>query len=137
METTVILLKPDCWQKKLCGEVLSRFEKSGLDIRACKVMRLSEDILRSHYSHLVDFPFFPEILEFMQSSPVLALAFSGENSIARVREMVGPTDSKAAAPGTIRGDMGEDKMRNIVHASDTPESAQAELKRFFKDDEVF
>ena len=136
METTVILLKPDCWEKKLCGEVLSRFEKGGLGIRGCKVMRLTEEILREHYAHLTHLPFFPEILGFMQSSPVVALALSGENVIARVREMVGPTDSKAAAKGTIRGDLGEDKMRNIVHASDSLESAEAELRRFFKQDEL-
>ena len=99
-------------------------------------MNLSEDILRDHYFHLVNLPFFPEILEFMQSAPVMALALSGENAIAKIRDMVGPTDSKAAAPGTIRGDMGEDKMQNIVHASDSSESAQAELKRFFQEGEL-
>ena len=117
--------------------MLRRFEEAGLDVRACKMARLSEDILREHYAHLVALPFFPDILAFMRSTPVIALALSGENAIGRVREMVGPTDSQAAPQGTIRGDMGTDKMRNIVHASDGADTAAAELKRFFSEDEVF
>ncbi len=137
METTVILLKPDCYQKKHAGDVIARFEASGLKIRACKMMNLSTDILKDHYSHLADKPFFPEIVAFMQSAPVVALALEGPNSIAAVREMLGPTDSTKAAKGTIRGDFGQDKMRNIAHASDSPEAAKAELKRFFRSEEIF
>lgn len=137
MEMTVILLKPDCYRKQLAGEVIGRFEKAGLKIRACKMMQLSTELLREHYAHLAHLPFFPEIVQFMQSSPVIALALEGENCVARVRDMLGPTDSTKAARGTIRGDLGEDKMRNIAHASDSPATAAVELKRFFKDQELF
>lgn len=136
-ETTLILLKPDCVQNQHCGEVLRRFEKEGFVPRGVKMMRLSNEVLAEHYSHLADKPFFPGIVEFMQSSPVIAIALEGENAIARVRDLLGPTDSTQAAKGTIRGDLGTDKQRNIAHASDSPENAQAELKRFFREGELF
>lgn len=136
-ETTLILCKPDAVQKNLVGEILKRFEGEGFKIRGLKMLRLSDEILKEHYAHVADRPFFPEIVEFMQSSPVVALALSGENVIARVRELLGPTDSTKAAPGTLRGDFGTNMMINVCHASDSPETAAAELKRFFKDEEVF
>jgi nucleoside-diphosphate kinase len=136
METTVVLLKPDCLEKQLAGEVISRFEKRSYSIRACKMMRLSTELLREHYAHLLEKPFFPEILAYMQSGPVLALALSGENCIAGVRDLLGPTDSKQAAPGTVRGDYGEDKTKNIAHASDSAATAAIELERFFDKDEI-
>jgi len=137
MEKTVILLKPDCYEHHLIGEVIGRFEKGGLKICGCKMMRLSEDLLQAHYVHLVDKPFFPEIVAFMQSTPVLALVLEGEGVIDRVRDMIGPTDSTQAPKGTVRGDLGEDKMRNLVHASDSPEAAAAELERFFESHEIY
>ncbi len=137
MEMTCILLKPDCIEKNLSGEVISRFEKGGLRLRACKMMRLTDELLREHYAHLTQFPFFPEIVQFMQSTPIIALALEGNNAVASVREMLGPTDSTKAAKGTIRGDLGTDKMRNIAHASDSNEAASAELKRFFGKSELF
>ena len=136
MEETLVLLKPDCLEGRKCGEVLKRFEEAGFDVFAVKMMRLSDEILREHYSHLADKPFFPEIQGFMQSSPVVAIAMRGENAITRVRDMVGPTDSTIADKGTIRGDFGLDKMRNVVHASDSAENGQAELKRFFAEGEL-
>lgn len=136
-ETTVILLKPDCYENALAGEVIDRFLKAGLNVRACKMMRLTNDLLREHYAHLVDFPFFPEIVEFMQSAPIIAIALEGDGAIGKVRDMLGPTDSTAAEKGTIRGDLGTDKMRNIAHASDSPETAAAEIKRFFCENELF
>ncbi len=136
-ETTVILLKPDCYEKALVGEVIDRFQKAGLGVKACKMMRLTDDLLREHYSHLVHLPFFPEIVEFMQSAPIIAMALEGDGAIGKVRDMLGPTDSTAAEKGTIRGDLGTDKMRNIAHASDSPETAAAEIKRFFCEDELF
>ena len=136
MEETLVLLKPDCLEGRKCGEVLKRFEEAGFDVFAVKMMRLSDEILREHYSHLADKPFFPEIQGFMQSSPVVAIAMRGENAITRVRDMVGPTDSTIADKGTIRGDFGQDKMRNVVHASDSVENGQAELKRFFAEGEL-
>ena len=136
MEETLVLLKPDCLEGRKCGEVLKRFEEAGFDVFGVKMMRLSDEILREHYAHLSDKPFFPEIQGFMQSSPVVALAMRGENAITRVRVMVGPTDSTVAEKGTIRGDFGQDKMKNVVHASDSVENGQAELKRFFTEGEL-
>lgn len=137
METTLILLKPDCVTKNLVGEVLARLQKPGFVLRGCKMMRLDAAILREHYAHIANLPFFPDVEKFMSGSPVIAVALSGENVVERVRELAGPTDSRKAAPGTIRGDLGEDMMRNIIHASDSLESAQAELARFFQPSEVF
>lgn len=131
MEKTLILLKPDCMQKAIAGEVISRFEKAGYRIRDAKMMHLGADLLREHYAHVADKPFYPEIENFMRSAAVLALVLEGENVIAGVRDLLGPTDSQAAPRGTIRGDLGTDKMQNVVHASDSPEAAAVEIKRFF------
>ena len=136
-ETTLILCKPDCVTKNLVGSVLSRFEAAGFRLRGIKMMNLDESVLKEHYSHIADRPFFPEIVAFMQSSPVVAVAVEGENVISRVRELLGPTDSRVAEKGTIRGDLGVDQMVNVCHASDSPEAAAAELKRFFLDGELF
>jgi nucleoside-diphosphate kinase len=136
-ETTLILLKPDTVTKKFCGEVLKRFESAGFHVRGLKMMRLSDDLLREHYAHIADRPFFPDVANFMKSSPVIALALSGADVIARVRQMLGPTDSRKAEKGTIRGDLGVDNMINVCHASDSPETAAIEVKRFFSDDEIF
>ncbi|MEP4076858.1 nucleoside-diphosphate kinase [Haloferula sp.] len=139
-ETTLILFKPDAVAKNLVGTVLARYEKEGFKIRGLKVMALSDELLAEHYSHIADKPFFPSVRGFMQETPVVALALEGENVISRVRDILGPTDSKEAAAGTIRGDFGDkgedSKMRNICHASDGPEAAGDELKRFFNDGEV-
>jgi nucleoside-diphosphate kinase len=137
METSLILLKPDCVTKGHCGDVLQRFEKAGFRIRGCKMMRLSVEILREHYAHIASKPFFPEVEEFMQSSPVIALALAADGVIDKVRALAGPTDSKKAPAGTIRGDYGVDVMVNIVHASDSLEAAKAELARFFQPGELF
>ena len=136
MEETLVLLKPDCLEGRKCGEVLKRFEEAGFDVFGVKMMRLSDEILREPYAPPADKPFFPEIQGFMQSSSVVALAMRGENAITRVRDMVGPTDSTVAEKGTIRGDFGQDKMKNVVHASDSVENGQAELKRFFAEGEL-
>jgi nucleoside-diphosphate kinase len=140
-ETTLILFKPDAVSKNITGEVLTRFQKEGFMIRGIKMMRLSDEILAEHYSHIADMPFFPSVRGFMQETPVIALALEGENIITRVRDLLGPTDSTAAAAGTIRGDLGDksgdSKMRNVCHASDSPEAAAAEIQRFFKPEEIF
>ncbi len=135
-ETTLILLKPDCVSKKLCGEVIARLEKAGYAIRGAKMLRLGPGILREHYAHIADKPFFPEVEKFMSGGPVMALAIAGEDVIAGARELLGPTDSRKAAKGTIRGDFGVDMMVNVVHASDSPENAQVELTRFFQAGEL-
>jgi nucleoside-diphosphate kinase len=140
-ETTLILFKPDAISKNITGQVLARLQAEGFVIRGIKMMQLSDEILAEHYSHIADKPFFPSVRGFMQETPVIALALEGENIITRVRDLLGPTDSTQAAAGTIRGDFGfkdgDAKMRNVCHASDSVEAAAAELKRFFKDGEIF
>ncbi len=137
MEKTLIILKPDCMEKKLQGVVLDRFFKAGFDLVACKMMALSEPLLREHYAHLAHEPFFPGIAQFMSSRPVIVLILQGDQAINRVRDLLGPTDSTKAPKGTIRGDLGTDKQRNVCHASDSPESAAAEIRRFFKPEELY
>ena len=120
-------------QKKLTGTVLGRFEAAGFSVAGCKMMQLQSDILKEHYAHIADRPFFPEIESFMASEPVIVMILEGENVINKVRELLGPTDSTQAPKGTIRGDYGETVMVNVVHASDSPEAAEVEIKRFFTD----
>ena len=136
-QTTLILLKPDCVSKNHCGEVLKRFEAEGFRILGLKMIQLDEALLKEHYAHIAERPFFPEVVAFMKQTPVVALALAGDNVIDRVRGLLGPTDSRKAEKGTLRGDFGVDSMVNVAHASDSPESAAAELKRFFKDGEIF
>lgn len=137
MEKTLVLLKPSCVERRLIGEVLGRIEKRGIVICGMKMMQLDEKILREHYAHLVDKPFFPALAASMMSSPVVALVLKGVDIVAVFREMVGVTNGRKAAPGTIRGDLSMSGSLNIIHASDTPENAQTEIKRFFADSEVF
>ena len=136
MERTLILCKPDCVSRNLVGTVLDRFERAGLSIAATKMLRLTPALLTEHYSHLADRPFFPEIVTFMQSQPVVAVILSGDNAVATVRELLGPTDSRKAPKGTLRGDFGTGSMENIAHASDSVENAELEVKRFFRADEI-
>jgi nucleoside-diphosphate kinase len=137
MERTLILLKPDAVQKKICGKVITRFEEAGLTIRGCKMLQLDPALLREHYAHIADKPFYPEVEDFMGSAPVIALVLEGHNVIALIRDILGVTDSRKAAPGTIRSEFGVDVMVNVAHASDGPEAAEKEIKRFFKDSELF
>jgi len=137
LETTLILLKPDCVTKMQCGEVVKRFEAEGFKIRGAKMLEMGSGLLHEHYAHIADKPFFPNVVEFMTSSPIIAIALEGEDVIRRVRDLLGPTDSTQADPGTIRGDLGVDTQNNVCHASDSPESAVAELKRFFSEGEIF
>ena len=120
-------------EKRVAGEVISRFEKAGFEIVASKITHLDGAILREHYAHVADQPFFPQIEAFMSSRSVMPMILSGEDAIAKVRDLLGPTNSQEAPKGTIRGDLGTDMMRNVVHASDGPETAAAEKKRFFPD----
>lgn len=136
MERTLILCKPDCMEKNLAGQVIARFEKAGLSIVAAKMLRLTPALLDEHYAHIKDRPFFPEIVTFMSSRPVLALILQGDQAVSRVRDLLGPTDSRKAAPGTIRGDLGTNNMLNIAHASDSVENAALEVKRFFLPEEI-
>jgi nucleoside-diphosphate kinase len=130
-EITLILVKPDAVAEGLTGQVLARLEKEGMKILNCRMLRLNGPLLKEHYFHIAHLPFFPEIETFMSSGPVIAVALQGAKAIERVRELLGPTDSTKAPKGTIRGDWGKDKMHNVLHASDSAETAKAELKRFF------
>jgi nucleoside-diphosphate kinase len=137
MEKTFIIFKPDCMEKRLVGTVLARFEAAGFDVIGCKMTQLSPGLLREHYAHVADKPFYPEIEKFMHSRPVIMMALQGKDIVQRVRDLLGPTDSRKAAKGTIRGDFGTEMMKNVVHASDSVDNAKAELARFFKPDELF
>jgi nucleoside-diphosphate kinase len=137
MEKTLIIFKPDCMEKRHVGNVLDRFEKAGFSIVACKMTRLTPKILREHYSHVADMPFYPEIEKFMSSRPVIVMVLEGPSAVKRVRDLLGPTDSRKAAKGTIRGDFGTEMTRNVVHASDSGENAKIEVARFFAPTEIF
>ena len=137
METTLVIIKPSGIQRGLAGRIISRFEQKGLVIAGMKMMRLSEQLLREHYAHLVDRPFFPSLLRSMMATPVVVLAIKGVDAVSVVRAMTGVTNARNAAPGTIRGDFGMSGQENIVHASDLPENAVIEVARFFKPEELF
>lgn len=137
IETSLVIFKPDAVEKRLVGPVLARFQVAGFQIRGIKMMQLDEDVLHEHYAHITHLAVFPALIRFMQQAPVVVVVLEGDNAITKIRELLGPTDSREAAPGTIRGDLGEDKMVNVCHASDSPEAAAIELQRFFKDGEIF
>jgi len=142
MERTLILLKPDAMQKKLCGKVLTSFEEAGFVVRGCKMIKLTPELLAEHYAHIADKPFYPNVEEFMSQTPVIALVLEGEGIIEKMREMLGVTDCLEAAPGSIREKWGskeesDSKMCNIAHASDSAETAVKEIDRFFSADELF
>lgn len=137
MSKTLVILKPDCLSSKHVGSVVDRFEKAGFEIVGTKMIRLSSAVLREHYAHVADKPFYPEIEAFMSSRPVIVIALQGDDVVAKIRELLGPTDSRKAAKGTIRGDFGTEMMKNVVHASDSDENARIELARFFKPEELF
>jgi nucleoside-diphosphate kinase len=136
-EKTLIIFKPDCIRVGRIGEILKRFEGAGFSVCGARMARLDEAILREHYAHITDLPVFPDVAAYMSSHPVLILVLQAENIVARVRELLGPTDSATAPKGTIRGDYGTDKTRNVAHASDSPENAAIEIARFFREDEIF
>lgn len=137
MEQTFIILKPSTISRGLVGDVLTRFQRKGLIICGIKMMALNEAILREHYAHLVDRPFFPSLVKSMMRTPVIVMVLKGVDAVAVVRSMVGVTNCRKAAPGTIRGDFGMSGQENIVHASDSPENAAIEIARFFKPEEIF
>lgn len=137
MEQTFIILKPSSIQRGLAGDVITRFQRKGIIIAGIKMMRLNEEILREHYAHLVDRPFFPSLVKSMMATPVIVMVLKGKDVVSVVRSMVGATNCRNAAPGTIRGDFGMSGKENIVHASDSPENAVIEIARFFKPEEIF
>lgn len=137
METSLVILKPSAVLHGYVGPIVQRFQQKGLVIRGMKMMQLNETILREHYAHLVDRPFFPDLMKSMMASPVIVLALWGKDAVEVVRMMTGATNGRKAAPGTIRGDFSMSGQENIVHASDSIENAQIELNRFFKPKEIF
>jgi len=135
-ERTLIILKPDAVQRGLVGAVLSRFEARGLSISGMKMVMLSPATLSEHYSHIADKPFFPGIAAFMSSCPVVIVVVEGKDVVQVARDMCGPTNARKAAPGTIRGDFALSMQCNVIHASDSIESAHKEIARFFKPEEL-
>ena len=137
LERTLVLLKPCTIERALVGEIISRFEKKGLRNAGMKMMQLDDEILADHYSHLVGKSFFGILKESMMRTPVIAMCLEGIDAITVVRNITGSTNGRLADVGTIRGDYCMSNQQNIVHASDSPESAEIELKRFFRPEEIF
>ena len=137
VERTLVLIKPDAIQRGLIGRIIGRFEDKGLKVVGLKLMNLREQLLNEHYAHLADKPFFPGTRAFMQSTPVVAMCLEGLDSVETVRRLCGITKSREAQPGTIRGDLAMSVQANLVHASDSLETARTEVKRFFSESELF
>lgn len=137
MEKTLLIFKPSAVQRGLVGEVLSRFERKGLRIAALKMAQLTPEVLRQHYAHLVQKPFYPLIEESMMASPVVLCCLEGVDAVQVVHEMAGATNGRKAQPGTVRGDYCMSNQENIIHTSDSPETAEAELARFFVPSDYF
>ena len=136
LQQTLVLLKPDTVKRSLVGTCISRFEAKEMKIVGMKLFRMDQALCASHYSPLASKPFFPEIVEYMTSGPIVALAVEGEEAVAVVREMCGATDPVAALPGTIRGDLAPSIRYNMIHSSDSLDTAKAELARFFQASEL-
>jgi nucleoside-diphosphate kinase len=130
------MVKPDGVQRGLCGEILSRFEKKGLKLVAMKLMVIPKEVAENHYGEHKDKPFFPSLISYITSGPVLAMVWEGESAVSVCRNMMGKTNPKESAPGTIRGDFGMQTGMNIIHGSDSVESAEREISIFFKPEEL-
>lgn len=137
MQRTLVLIKPDALQREFVGEITNRLEKKGLALVGMKMMQLNDQKLAEHYAHLVDKPFYAGIAEFMKSAPVVAQCWEGCEAVDVVRLVCGVTNARVAAPGTIRGDLAVSIQSNLVHASDSLETAKDEVPRFFDDSELF
>ena len=137
MERTLVIIKPCALQRGLAGEILTRFERKGLKIVALKMYRFTREKCAEHYSHLVQKPFYPIIEASMMAAPVILVCLEGIDAVAVVREMTGSTDGKEAQPGTVRGDYCMSHQENVIHASDSLQSAQTELARFFDECDYF
>jgi len=131
VERTLVLIKPDAVQRKLAGEILARFEARGLEIREARLVQVDRELAEQHYAEHAEKPFFGELVEFITSAPTLALALEGEGAIATVRRTMGATNPADSEPGSIRGDLALSMPDNLVHGSDSPESAQRELELWF------
>ncbi|MDD4036344.1 MAG: nucleoside-diphosphate kinase [Bacilli bacterium] len=131
MERTYIMLKPDSYKRRLLGKIITRIEKKGFIITNMKMMNLDETILKEHYSHLIDKPFFRDLVNFMTSAPVVGMIIEGEGVVEGMRRLMGTTKWYEALPGTIRGDYANNTTENLIHGSDSIENAEIEIKRFF------
>lgn len=129
MERTLVFLKPDAVKKKIVGKIIARFEEKGYDILEMKYSSLDRETACKHYEHISTLPFYEDMIEYLLSDKIVFLIISGENVISEIRNMIGST--RGAAAGTIRGDFGSDNFKNLIHASDSVESAEIEIKRFF------
>jgi nucleoside-diphosphate kinase len=136
VERTLFLVKPDAVERGLVGEIVSRFERRGFTIRGLKLIRVAEQQAAEHYVEHVGKPFYPEVIQFITSGPVVAMVLEGPGAVAAVRAMMGATDPLDSAPGTMRGDYALDLGRNVVHGSDSPTSAAREIAIFFADGEL-
>jgi nucleoside-diphosphate kinase len=134
VEKTLVLVKPDAMARGLAGEILARFERRGLVVRAARLVYVERDLAERHYAEHAEKPFFGELVEFITSGPTLALVLEGESAIPVVRTTMGSTNPADSAPGTIRGDLALAMPDNLVHGSDAPESAQREIELWFPDD---
>lgn len=135
LQRSLVLLKPDCVERRLMGKIISRFEEKGLNIVGIKMLRVTPELAKLHYAEHVEKPFYPSLEEFITSAPIVAMAVEGLDVIRLIRDMLGATNGLNAAPGTIRGDFSSSRQMNLVHASDSPESAQRELNLYFDADE--
>lgn len=136
MERTLVLLKPDCLQRRLIGRMISRFEEKGLHLIALKMLQVTPDLAKQHYAEHVEKPFYPGLEAFITAAPVIAIVVEGLETIRVVREMLGATSGLKAAPGTIRGDFGSSRQMNLVHASDGADAAAREIQLYFQPDEI-
>ena len=136
MQRTLVLVKPDAVQRGLTGELIMRLEQRGLKLVGMKMMRITEELARRHYSALREKPFFAGLVDFITSSPIVAMVVEGENAVELVRNTMGVTDPVQAAPGTIRGDLATSIGQNLIHGSDSAESAQKEIDLFFGPSEI-
>ena len=135
-ERTLVLIKPDAMERALAGEILARFERRGLRVRAAKLVQVDRELAEQHYAEHTEKPFFGELVEFITSGPTLALVVEGEGAIATMRKTIGATNPGDAEPGSIRGDLASSMPNNLVHGSDSPESAAREVALWFSDDEL-
>ena len=135
-ERTLLLIKPDALQRGLIGDVLSRFEHKGFKVVGMKMIRMTKEVSKDHYAHLVSKPFYPDLEKFMTENPIVAVVIEGKEAVEVTRLIVGPTNASKAPGGTIRGDFSNSTSRNIIHASDSKETAEKEVKRFFKSEEL-
>lgn len=135
-QRTYVMLKPGITNRRLMGEIIGRFERTPLSIIAMKMMNISRELCETHYGEHKGKPFYPTLIDYMTSGPVVAMVIEGEDAIDRVRTICGPTSVADAPAGTLRGDLGETTQRNVVHASDSPESAAREIALFFEPSEI-